>query len=263
MKVIFLGIMFIINGLISFGIAQTNDLLNGVTLLSVYELSPKITAVVSNMSDDDVTITAFDEIFIKVDEQEKFREEFFNFIYDDKMPVNATTYDTAGIYRLIYNKMLDKELRDIVDKEFYIYGTQGVEIGSVKDIVFALDECKTNIYAFTIEHFNKENSGHPVLASNKKLDLIYGSDYQVVENMINEFYSELESDYKDDVKVKVFANMGSLYFTYSDNFKWNKNTDQDNNECFFPARGIFSLSNDKKIIPVWEDELDLYGIPCD
>ncbi len=238
------------------------DNLENTSVYSVYTLSDKTTAIVSNMSDSDEIFSQFDEIFIRVDESEKFKESFFDFIYDKKTSTHITPYDTTGIFSLLHNRKLEDKIKPLMSREFYIYGTKGIEIRSVRDIVFGLDECMTNIYAFVIDHFDREKNGHPLIATDKKLDIVYHEDFTNIEEKINTFYNSFENDYSDDIPTKVFARIGSLYFTYTDDFEWNKKSDDDKN-CFFPARGIFRLKQDSSIVPVWEDELDLYGIPCD
>jgi len=263
MRIKLLVVMLVLSGFISFNMAQSDDVFIETSLFSVYELKPGLTAIVSNISDDDSRISSFDEIFIDMNEQENFREEFFNYIYENKAPVSTSAYDTTGIYRLVYSPKLETKFRNMMNKEYYVYGTKGMESKSVKDIIFALDECITNIYAFTVDRFNNETNGYPVIASDKRLDLNYNGNYREVEDKINSYYKNLNEDYTDNIPAKVFANMGSVYFTYSDDFMWNESFSNESQKCFFPTRGIFRVDADNTVTPVWIDGLDLYGIPCD
>jgi len=233
------------------------------TIFSVYELSSKTTAIVSNMNESEGEASPFDEVFLLMDEQERFIEGYYDSIYDNKTPASITYRDTTGIFRIVYNKKVAEQIKPLLAKEFFVYGTKGMQNHTIEDVVFSLDECRTNFFAFTFDNFDNNKNGHPVIASEKKIDLIYGNDYADIEKKINEYYSGLESDYKDNIPVKVYAHTGNLYFSYNDDFKWNKKNKTEDPECLFPDRAIFALNEDGTVELFWYDGLDLYGIPCD
>lgn len=120
----------------------------------------------------------------------------------------------------------------------------------------------TNVFAFPLQNFDVKQNGHPVLATDQKLDIVYGKEYKDAEQKINQYFDNIEADYKDQTSVVVFANIGDLYLAYSDDFKWNQNLSEDT-KCFFPSRMAFKIEPDKGVNLIWSDGLDLYGIPCD
>lgn len=252
--------VFIPNRMLADGIGQDID---DNTIFSVYELSPKTFAIVSNMGESEGEPSPFDEVFLSLDEQEKFIEGYYDSIYDNRPPANITYLDTTGIFRIVYNEKIAEKMRPLLAEKYFVYGTKGMENKTIKDIVFSLDECRTNFFAFTFDNFDKNKNGHPIIASDKELNLIYGNDYAGVEKKINEYYSQLESDYKDNISVKVYAHTGNLYFSYNDDFNWNKKNKKEDPGCLFPDRAVFALNDDGTVELFWYDGLDLYGIPCD
>lgn len=230
---------------------------------SVYELSPQTTAIVINYAETD-SATVFDQIFDKIEEQDSIKTNWLYSQYDESIPVKGVEIvDTSGVYSLLYNRKVDNQLRSQMDKEFYIYGTKGIEIHRPQRVLLGLDECRTNIFAFTIDKFDSDKNGKPLFASDKKIDMVFGKNYKGIEAKINDYYNNVESDYRDNIITKVYANAGNLYFTYTDDFKWRDTFSFDNTECFFPSRAVFRLEKDGSVTPIWEDSLDLFGIPCD
>lgn len=237
--------------------------LKNTAVYSVYELSPKTTAIVINYAETD-SATVFDNTFDRIEEQDSIKANWFYSQFDESIPVRGVEIvDNTGVYSLLYNKKVENEMMPQMNKEFYIYGTKGIEVRQPQKVVFGLDECKTNIFAFTIDKFDSNKNGKPIFASDKKIDLVFGKSYQSVESKINDFYNDIEADYRDNTPTKVYANVGNLYFAYTDDFKWRDTFSFDNTECFFPSRAIFRLEKDGTITPVWENSLDLFGIPCD
>ncbi|SHF72499.1 hypothetical protein [Dysgonomonas macrotermitis] len=232
---------------------------------SVYGLSPRTTAVVVNFGEGDADLTELDHIFEEIDALDSIRYGYFDYYYENaKLYKTLQYYDTTGVYRLMSNKRVTDAIRPQVAKEFYIYGTKGHELKKVHDVVFALDECRTNLFAFTLDGFDKRKNGEPLFATTQKLDLKYGNDYQDIELKVNEYYASIEADYADSISTVVYANIGNIYFTYTDDFKWNQAfTSYDDTQCFFPGRAIFRLENDGTLTAIWGDGLDLFGIPCD
>lgn len=239
------------------------DIDDDTVIYSVYELSPQTTAIVSNMDESAGDPGEFDDVFLALDENEKFTENYFSALYDDKIPDNISYKDTTGIFRIVYNKKVEAGIKPLLRSEYFIYGTKGVESKSTKEVLFSLDECRTNFFAFTIENFDKNKCGHPLFASDRKLDLVYGDDYKSIEDKINEFYSQSEADYKDNIAAKVYAHSGNMYFTYNDDFGWNAKYRGKDPECLYPDRAIFMLNDDGTVELFWYDSLDLYGISCD
>lgn len=237
--------------------------IDDVSIFSVYQLSAQTTAIVSNMDESAGEPSLFDEMFLSIEENDKLFEDYYNSVYDNKHPVHLTFKDTTGIFPLLYNKKVADNIKPLVTNSFFVYGTKGMENHVVEDVVFSLDECRTNFFAFTIGNFDQSKNGCPMMASDKELNLTYGKDYQEIEKKINDFYGSMELDYRDHIPVKVYAHMENLYFTYNDDFKWNSKDREEDPACLFPDRAIFSLNDDGTLELFWYDGLDLYGIPCD
>jgi hypothetical protein len=60
--------------------------------------------------------------------------------------LNHKLYDTLGAYKLIRAEQLETVIKKSFNGEYYIYGTLGRVKAKVKDVVFGLDECRTNIH---------------------------------------------------------------------------------------------------------------------
>lgn len=237
---------------------------NLAALLSVYELSEQTTAIVSNFSEIADSLSQFDKVFEQINSKDSINFRVFSLLYENRaLPHYIQFYDTTAVYDLFQNKTLDNQIRPFIAKEYYVYGTKGLQKMAVKDIVFGLDECKTNIFAFTIPGFNTSQNGHPLIASTQELDLVYAEDFVAIEAKINQYYTSLKYDYADQIGHKVFARQGDLYYVYADDFKWKSFFEYGVTECFFPSRAIFKLEADGKVKPIWQDGLDLFGIPCD
>lgn len=231
------------------------------TLFSVYDLSKTTTAIVVDIEDKKAYKgTQFNKIFNEINDN----DSLYNVLYNDTTKVqNFEYYDTLGSFKLIRNKELEKEIKKIIDKNYYVYGTKGFSKVTIKNVVCGLDECRTNIIAFPIQNFDISKNGNPVFCSKQLLKINYQNNYLEIEKKIRE-YNEVASknyDYKDEIKTKVFANIGDYYFTYNDDFLWGKYPQKS--KCDFPGRTIYIVKKDKPIKVYWGDGLDLFGIPCD
>jgi hypothetical protein len=225
----------------------------GQTIYPVYEISPYSTVV--NLFSD-FRQTSFASIF------ERFAPDSIAYRFLDSVPKNCYYVDTMGVYRLLKNDRLERETKKRLAKTFFIYGTKGAMQCPVKDVVFALDECRSSIFGFTIEGFDTARCGDPLLCSAHSLPLNYGNDYGRIEQRINSFLEHQPRDYSDSARTVVFANMNNRYLTYSDNFMWGHEEVMEKPKCFWPARSIFRVGN-RTVKNVWVEELDLFGIPCD
>jgi len=258
-------ILAIINALALTNISayEPQDVVIESNLFSVYELSDNTISIVSNMDEGYGEPTVFDDIFYELDTQELFMIGYFNALYENKIPENISYRDTTGIFRLVHNKRVEDRFKPLINKEYYIYGTKGMESHQVDDVCFVLDECKTNFFSFSVKDFDKNRYGYPLIASDKKLDMVYGENYENIESKINDYYDNIETDFRDNIPVKVFANLDRFYFSYNDDFNWNKKIKKDDPKCLFPDRAVFYLHDDGEVELIWYDGLDLYGIPCD
>jgi hypothetical protein len=158
------------------------------------------------------------------------------------------------------NQYLDDSLLNIDSKKFWVYCTKGIVQRTIKDVVFSLDECKSNIVVFRFEPIDINKYGHPIFCSKIKLPLTF-SDNIPLDKKVAEYVSQLQYDYSDSIQPKTFAYSDTLFCTYSDNFNWNNSS---NSDCLFPSRAIFSKSTQADTIHrQWAYGLDLFGIPCD
>ncbi|KFF07077.1 hypothetical protein [Flavobacterium reichenbachii] len=231
------------------------------TLFSVYDLSKTTTAIVVNLDDSNTNNgPKFDEIFNQVNA----KDSLYNVLYQDTTKVqNFEYYDTLGSFKLIRNKTLEREIKKIVDKSYYVYGTKGFSKVTINEVVCGLDECRTNFIAFPIENFDTAKNGKPVFCSKQLLKINYQKSYFDVQKKVLDYEEILtkDYDYKDDIKTKIFANIGDAYVAYKDDFMWGK--DSKKSKCNFAGRAIYIVKKDKPIKKFWADGLDLFGIPCD
>ncbi len=236
-----------------------NKILIDKSFFSVYQLSKNTTAIVINLNDS-LQKTKFDRIFEYVES----KDSLFNVLYG----VNSNRlkkyefFDTLGKFKLIRNELLEKEIKKEIKEKYYVYGTKGFSQMKVENIICGLDECRTNIIALTINNFDTIKNGKPLICSKQLLKLNYGKNYLEIEKKIEKFNNNIESDYTDNINAKVYANIGSTYFTYCDDFEWGKYPNKS--KCKFPTRAIYKIEkNNLKIEVFWINSLDLFGIPCD
>ena len=221
---------------------------------SVYELSPKTTAFVVNFSEGGEAKGLLDSLFDQVAQTDSINKL-------DGIPKACALYDSSGTYRLLKSDKLEKRARKYYDKEYYVYGTKGYAKTRIKDIVYGLDECRTNIFAFCLDKSSLKSIGHPIICSNKLIDLTFAGDYSSIEKKIQNYLSQLPADYKDSVKAKIFANVGDFYFTYNDDFLWGQRP--KDSKCNFPGRFVYYVEKKEAVIDFGGDCLDLFGIECD
>ncbi len=220
----------------------------------VYELSPRTTAFVVNFSDLGERHGFLDKIFDQLSQTDSIGKMF-------EIPKGCKLYDNSGAFKLIKSDKLEAAIKKYFDREFYVYGTKGYTKTKIKDIVYALDECRTNIFAFCLDRSSIRSIGHPVFCSDKLIDLTYAKDYSNIEQHIEKYNSQIPSDYSDSIKTKVLGNVGDLYFTYSDDFLWGRK--HGKSKCKFPDRGIYWAETKSSVVNYWGEGLDLFGIPCD
>lgn len=226
----------------STAISSTAISSTAISFYPVFELSPKTTAFVVNFSEND-------------------KKGLLDKLFDQVSHSDSIIYDTSGVYRLMKSDKLETEIKKYFNKEFYIYGTRGHAKTTIKDIVFGLDECRTNIFAFCIDKTSIRSVGHPIFCSDKLIDLTYENDYSNIEREIENYLSKTPADYSDSIKVKVLGNAGNFYFTYNDDFLWGQKPDDA--KCKFPTRSIYRMDENNNISRFWAEDLDLFGIPCD
>lgn len=225
-----------------------------VSFLAVYKLTPTIMAVVIPLSSkEEGAPTFFDSVVNGLKYSEK----------GSLMPIGSHLFDTTGEYRLLKNQKLADNIKKHIAPYYYIYGMKGTSKVAIQDIIFALDECKTSFIALTLRNLDTAKYGIPLLCSNKQVNLIYGKNYSDREKEIEKLYQSQKGDYDylDSIQTKVFAQDGSFYFTYNDDFLWDRVKGKQ--KCFFPMRAIFTRSKDGSLKQYWTECIDLFGVPCD
>ena len=174
---------------------------------------------------------------------------------------NCETYDTLGPYTLMRNADLETAMKKLYPDTFYVYGTKGKSRAIVRSVVFGLDDCRTNIFAFCLDKKFLTGIGHPLFCTDKNIDLLRGDNYGVEESAIAAYISKSPGDYTDSIAFKVSGNEGKFYFAYSDDFLWGKKSDES--KCKFPARSIYLLDGKNGVHQYWAEGLDLFGVGCD
>jgi hypothetical protein len=216
----------------------------------VYQLSPRTTALVVNFSENGqkgLMDSIFDGI-IHADSSGSYGPD-------------GKVYDTLGPYQLMQSATLEAAVKKHFDPDLYVYGTKGKIKANIRAVVFGLDECRTNILAFCLDDANLATIGHPIFCSNKNIDLRYSNAYDKMESTLRSYLARTPSDYDDSIPLKVMANAGDFYFTYSDDFAWGQRLKET--QCKFPARGIYRIDQNNNVSSYWLEDLDLFGIPCD
>ena len=220
----------------------------------VYELSPKTTALVVPLSEIGERRGVLDSIFNDIAKADG--------VYETRgIPKSHTLFDTTGVYKRVKSSKLEAAFKTYFDRELYVYGTDGYVKTKVKDIVYGLDECRSNIFAFCFDKRSLRTVGHPVFCSDKFIDYTCGKDYSKIEASILNYEARHKGDYTDSTKTKVLANVGDFYFTYNDDFLWGQKDKRS--KCNFPGRNVYWTDGKGSVDCFWYNWLDLFGIPCD
>lgn len=220
----------------------------------VYELSPKTTALVVPLSEIGERRGMLDSIFNEVAKADG--------VYETRgLPKSHTLYDSTGVYKLVKSKKLEEAFKPYFDRELYVYGTTGYVKTKVKDVVYGLDECISNVFAFCFDKRSIASIGHPLFCSDKLVDLNYAKEYNKIEQSIQTYEAKQPDDYSDSTKTKVFAHIGDFYFTYHDDFEVKRKGQKS--KCKFPARSIYWVDAKSSVDCFWATGLDWFGIPCD
>ena len=117
--------------------------------------------------------------------------------------------DTNGVFKFYRNLKLEKTLLDGIDKSFFVYCTKGKVERSINDVVFSLDECRSNFIVFRFNKIDTIKYGHPILCTRKKLPLKFINSPSICKEIESLKLNE-NFDYTDSVKTIVFAQMDSL-----------------------------------------------------
>jgi hypothetical protein len=206
--------------------------------------------------------TAFVVLFSQTDQKGSLDSIFDQTIHmDNGAPAGCEIYDTTGAYQLMRSGKLESAIKKHYPGKFYIYGTQGKATAAVKSIVFGLDDCRSNLFAFCLDNSDLTSIGHPLFCSYKNIDLQRADNYNSIEKTIGAWLSREPGDYDDSIKLKVVGNTGNFYFTYNDDFLWGKNP--DGSKCKFPTRSIYVVDGNNHVRRYWAEDLDLFGVGCD
>lgn len=233
---------------------QKNDWTTSDTYFQVYNFSENVMGLTVELGYTQSTEIAFiDSIFEQI-----ATTDSIDYIITQQVS-SCIPIDTNGQFRFYRNVKLENNLLAGVDKNFFVYCTKGIVQQKIKDVVFALDECQSNIVVFRFDKIDTNQYGQPMFCSKTKMNLTFENS-SVIDNKIETFHQTQQYDYADSLKSVSYAHLDSLYFAYTDDFNWNKPSDIDN---YFPGRAIYVLQQDGKIYCKWALSLDLFGIPCD
>ena len=224
--------------------------------LSVYQFTPSLIAITVDLDVPPGHKSELAAIYNKIEKTEAIRFDSADH------PHNCYLYDSLGVFTFYKNNVLEDEIKKHISKEYYVYGTKGIQKCEVSGVLFSVNECMSNIMAITLKGFDTLKYGHPIMCSVKETAITYQNDYTDVENIMNSIPKSAKGDFSDDYKTNVFANYHYFYFTYHDDFMWNKKNIKDP-PCLFPDRNIVTIQQYKTVAYYWGGtDLDLFGIPC-
>jgi hypothetical protein len=153
-----------------------------------------------------------DSVFFKHENQDSLWDK----INDHNISCRAI--DTFGVFHFYKHEVLSNSLTKNINKKFYVYCTKGRVTRRIKDAVFALNECKSNIVVFRFSSIDSLKYGHPIFCSKEKLNLTYNNNPEF-DKKLALFVAGIPSNYSDSMQSVTFAYSDSLFYTYSDNFK--------------------------------------------
>jgi hypothetical protein len=239
-------------------------------IAAVYEFTPTINAMAFYLADAPE--------FFKNDDAEVYgvalRDSLLQYVgtsTSNRDNPACSILDTSGRYPIFKSKGLSAALNKYIGSDYYIYGRKGCQHCTIKDIAFIADPCSGFYYLFILSDFDKVKYGNPLLALTDSLPLCYNGDFSIGQRVAHLAKEKVIRDstevYKDSISPIVFANWGSRFFSYEDDFKWSLKDQSingnDPKRCFFPCRAIFSVQDDEDYMLKYVGNFDAFGIPCD
>ncbi|TGD57961.1 hypothetical protein [Flavobacterium humi] len=223
--------------------------------LAVYELSKNTMAITYELNVYGEENTPLNAVFDKIGKKDSLT--LFG-----QQPKNVHYLDTIGHFKLMRNLELENEVKKITAPYYYIYGTKSFQRVKIENVLYSYDECISSILAFPITEYDMEKCGHPLICSKKPLPLTYGANYTKEQEKINQYIDNQKHDYSNKtVKTKIFANIGSRFLTYNDDFIWGVSPSKSEN--YFPSRAIYTINGKGTVTETWGKCLDLFGVACD
>lgn len=212
---------------------------------SVYRFSKNIYGIGIALPDD-TTEKLSSSIFLKA---------LYATLTENPIPVDTlyhfSLYRKTGLHKILFSD---------TTRLFYIYCTKGLTTATISDVYYHQDAC-VYFMVFNLSHIDTAMFGQPLIASRKKIKLTYSNNKEFQRDLVT-YDSLLKArvEYKDTAIIPFqFAYNDSLFFTYSDDFTWWKDTTF---KCGLPGRSIYKIDG-KKVSLKWGDYLELIGIPCD
>lgn len=231
-----------------------------------YQLDKNTVFGVYQLTDKDIAICmpvqfGYDDLPLSKKYENFLAKDSLPWIYGKDMK-DYKYYDTLSVDRLIYNKRFEDVFKKEMKKSYFVYGTQSFQECKIKKVVFQSTECGNDYIAYIL-NVDKNQIGHPLIASEKEIPLKYDNDYKEINKTIKKSASKesTENNYGfGNYNPLVYGNYKNLYFTYYDDFKWYDKKSRSN--CQFPERAIFELDSKGKAKMLWSSEMDLLGLPC-
>ncbi|MBD2766680.1 hypothetical protein IC235_02095 [Hymenobacter sp. BT664] len=224
-------------------------------LYPVYQFSPQTAAIV------------IDELGDEASDYNAVTDSFFS---GGKAFSNKyTVADTNGITSLYSTPFLTQKYGDMIGKSFYVIGTTGAAMASVKDVACHIDECNPPMIVLLLNVKPLAICGIPLFAASSRIALQQGpftmqeGRYDKLNASINRHYrSEQDYAHLDNGQVTIVGNAGDYYFGYRDSPKaWVKNI-ADHGGITFPYRIIYKPDQGGRDT-VWQHLVDHFGMACD
>jgi hypothetical protein len=220
----------------------------------VYTFSGKVMGLTIELSYTHAVQNPFvDSVFLQT-----ARTDSLNFVMSEKVN-SCELVDRQGQFEFYRNPTLESILLSGIDKTFFVYCTNGMIQREIKDVVFSVHECRSNVVVFRFDPIDLKEYGRPLFCSKAKLDLTFVNNPDI-DKKIAAFHISQEYDYADSIKSVSFAHVDSLHFAYSDDFNSNRKDDIEN---YYPGRAVYVLGKDGTLSRKWALSLDLFGISCD
>ena len=125
---------------------QKDDWTTSNTYFQVYNFSDTVMGLTVGLSYNQSSEIAFiDSVFDQIVATDSIRDIIFQQV-SSCIPI-----DTNGQFRFYRNLKLENKLLADIGKTFFVYCTKGMVQREIKDVVFALNECASNIVVFRFD----------------------------------------------------------------------------------------------------------------
>lgn len=211
-------------------------------------------APIFRLSTDQTGIVSFPKLR-KVDG--RFKDTSVEYpLFKGKHPDFGANFDTI-MQTTFFLELSDSLWGRTAKPEVYIYTTTASGIASIDKLGAYDGEC-LQYYTYSFSTSSNTSTEKALFSSPYAIDLVYENNPEV-DSLIHNGYSKKCVDCPLSTEFEqTFARLegtNNFYFVYADTFPLNNQLDA-------PSRALVLVTENKQVIYLWHEEIDLFGCSC-